>query len=221
LLDELAGFLLGRQAGVQRLEWCLRHPRQIADTRFTLGSARPERDSGCWLELLRQRLERLQLPAPVRALSLDVDGIQPMAPAALALFPELDPSPDPDPALLDRLRARLGPDAVRGLALVADHRPERAWGWCPPGEQGKGRGRADRPLWLLPEPLPLATRGGRPWWGGELDLGGERERIETGWWDGFEVARDYFIATGTQGARLWVYRERTGRGSWFLHGLFG
>jgi protein ImuB len=69
--------------------------------------------------------------------------------------------------------------------------------------------------------LPLETRDGRPWWDGELDLGRERERIETGWWDGFEVARDYFVATGVEGARLWVYRERTGRGSWFLHGLFG
>ena len=74
--------------------------------------------------------------------------------------------------------------------------------------------------WLLPQPLPLETRGRRPWWDGELDLGGERERIETGWWDGFEVARDYFVATSVRGERLWIFREIRGRRGWFLHGIF-
>jgi protein ImuB len=51
-------------------------------------------------------------------------------------------------------------------------------------------------------------------------LGRERERIETGWWDGFEVARDYFVATTAKGERLWIYRELRGSRGWFLHGLF-
>jgi protein ImuB len=110
---------------------------------------------------------------------------------------------------------------VQGLALAADHRPERSWRWCAPGERGAGIPRADRPLWLLPEPRPLPLRDGRPWLDGPLDLGAERERIDTGWWDGFEVARDYFVATGPQGERLWIYRELKGRRDWYLHGLFG
>jgi protein ImuB len=69
--------------------------------------------------------------------------------------------------------------------------------------------------------VPLQTHNHRPWWDGELDLGMERERIETGWWDGQEVARDYFVATTTIGERLWIYRELKGRRGWFLHGLFG
>jgi protein ImuB len=212
--------LSGRQGGVQRLQWCLHHGDEIEETRFILGTARPERDPGRWLDLLRERLERLRLPAPVRALVLDATDIRPLAPSSLDLFPGLDRSKSPDPELLDRLRARLGAEAVRGLALVADHRPERAWRWCPAGEARKGRGRADRPLWLLPKTLALRTRNRRPWWDGELDLGRERERIETGWWDGFEVARDYFVATTASGERLWIYRELKGRRGWFLHGLF-
>ncbi|MEA3275458.1 MAG: DNA polymerase Y family protein [Pseudomonadota bacterium] len=221
LIDELAGFLLSRQGGVQRLEWRFHHEEE-EDTRLTLGAARPERDPSRWLDLLRERLDRLQLPAPVRALSLDVRDLQPLPPATLQLFPELERPRTPDARLLDRLRARLGQDAVRGLALVADHRPERAWCWCSPGEVGSGGGRRrDRPLWLLLEPVPLQTRNRRPWWDGELDLGMERERIETGWWDGHEVARDYFVATTLKGERLWIFRELKGRRGWYLHGLFG
>jgi len=220
LLGELAGFLRGRQAGVQRLRWCLYHGDGIEDTGFTLGTARPEGNPARWLDLLRERLERLQLPAPVRAVALDVADIRPLAPGSWELFPGLDCPQAPAPDLLDHLRARLGAESVRGLALAADHRPERAWRWCPPGEAASGGGRGDRPLWLLLEPLPLETRDRRPWWDGELDLGRERERIETGWWDGFDVARDYFVATTGRGERLWIYRELKGPRGWFLHGLF-
>jgi protein ImuB len=220
LLGELGGFLMGRQGGVQRLQWRLQHGEEIADTCFTLGTARPERDPGRWLDLLRERLERLQLPAPVRAVALDAAEIRSLVPGSLELFPGLNRPHSPDPDLLDRLRARLGATAVRGLALAADHRPERAWCWCSPGETGEGRGRSDRPLWLLPEPLPLQTSNRHPHWGGELLLGQERERIETGWWDGFEVARDYFVARTEGGWRLWIYRAIRDRGRWWLHGLF-
>ena len=70
--------------------------------------------------------------------------------------------------------------------------------------------------------LVLAQRvGNRPLPSVEIvDLGRERERIETGWWDGGEVGRDYFVARCAQGDRLWVYRELGGRRRWFLHGWF-
>jgi protein ImuB len=47
------------------------------------------------------------------------------------------------------------------------------------------------------------------------------ERIETGWWDGREVARDYYVARDDSGAELWVYRERLPPHAWYLHGVFG
>ena len=49
------------------------------------------------------------------------------------------------------------------------------------------------------------------------------ECIESGWWDGHDVARDYYIARNAQGARLWVFRKRretTAGARWFLHGWF-
>ncbi len=225
LLLELAGYLIGRQAGARRLDWRLGHADR-PDTCFSLGAARPHWDPDIWLSLLRGRLERLELPAPVREVWLsaqDIGTLDLSAPeVSPELFPDLArPGRTPDPAILDRLRARLGRDAVRGLALAADHRPERAWRWCEPGETGTGIPRADRPLWLLPEALPLEGRDGRPWLQGPLDLGPERERIDTGWWDDFEVARDYFVATTIRGERLWIYREIRGPRGWYLHGVFG
>jgi protein ImuB len=48
------------------------------------------------------------------------------------------------------------------------------------------------------------------------------ERIESGWWSGQGIARDYYIACAPTGARLWIYRERvaTPQAGWFLHGVF-
>jgi protein ImuB len=71
-----------------------------------------------------------------------------------------------------------------------------------------------RPLWLLriPEPLPCALQS--------LQLLEGPERIETGWWDGRDVARDYYIARDAAGAELWVFRERLPPHGWFLHGMF-
>jgi protein ImuB len=76
-------------------------------------------------------------------------------------------------------------------------------------------------LWLLPAPQALEESDGQPQHRGALELLGEPERIETGWWDGGDIARDYYVALDARGARLWIYRERASPHRWFLHGLFG
>ena len=226
LIDELAGMLLGRQAGVQRLDWTLLHADR-PPTRFQLGAAAPQRDPERWLLLLRERLERLTLPAPVRTIVLRSEMLQPLAVHQYDLLPRTEPRATPDPGLLDRLRARLGNNAVRGLGLVGDHRPEQGWRWRSTDEptttktDDPGLPRHDRPLWLLPSPVPLAEQDRRPYLDGPLHLGHGCERIETGWWDDAPMARDYYVATSARGERLWVYREVHGSQRWFLHGLFG
>ena len=75
---------------------------------------------------------------------------------------------------------------------------------------------------LLPDPLPLAERHALPLLEGQpLQLLAGPERIEAGWWDGMDVARDYYLACASDGARLWVYRDRQRAGGWYLHGIFG
>jgi protein ImuB len=126
--------------------------------------------------------------------------------------------------LVERLRARLGEEAVYGVCLIPEHRPEAAWrrvhelrlGAVPRTEQGIDRGMAQdrpRPIWLLQEPLPLL----------EPEILEGPERIESGWWDGNGVARDYYVARDglgqAHGVRLWVFQERQSK-RWFVHGIF-
>lgn len=220
LMVSLCGFLRGLGGGAQRLQWRLRH-RDHPDTLFGQGLLDPGRDPDHMLELFRERIGRLVLPAPVVAIGLRVDDWQPFAERSLALF---DGAQRQDQALLERLGNRLGEGRVRGLRCLADHRPERAWHLCEPGTADPAAAPEplhglSQPPWLLPQPRPLQAVHGVPRYGGPLRLESLPERIESGWWDGFDITRDYFVAHSGAGERLWVFRDRRG-GGWYLHGLF-
>jgi hypothetical protein len=45
------------------------------------------------------------------------------------------------------------------------------------------------------------------------------ERIETAWWRGPSVRRDYYVVETESGERFWVFR-RLRDGGWFFHGMF-
>jgi protein ImuB len=83
-----------------------------------------------------------------------------------------------------------------------------------------------RPVWLLPQPLPLAERDALPLLQGQvLQLLSGPERIEAGWWDNEPVARDYFIAMAQDQCLVWVFRDRlptaAGDVHWYMQGRFG
>ncbi|UCD68029.1 MAG: DNA polymerase Y family protein, partial [Betaproteobacteria bacterium] len=69
-------------------------------------------------------------------------------------------------------------------------------------------------------PRRLKLHDGYPCFDGELRILDGPERIETGWWDGGDVMRDYFVARNNNGATYWIYRERSIEKNWFLHGIF-
>ena len=137
--------------------------------------------------------------------------------------------------LIERLQSRLGRSTLWRLALVADHRPERAFSRLPPHDARSGPPRPagfrraghaaaplrpedrSRPLWLLETPRRIEPDAGRR---GCPEISPHFERIESGWWDGEDVRRDYHVARGASGVRYWVYREH-GTREWFLHGIFG
>jgi len=219
LLLELAGFLRARDAGTQRLHWALAHYRRPS-TQMTLGLATPGRDAPHLLTLLREHLARITLDHPVEAIELRVNELHSLQPRALTLDGEDAAEAEDWPRLVERLRARLGDEAVQGLKCHDDHRPEAAWRTCAPGEASRATPPLARPLWLLPQPIALETRDRRPHLDGPLQLIDGPERIESGWWDGGDVARDYFIASGDSHARYWVFRERRNDRRWFLHGYF-
>jgi protein ImuB len=207
------------QRQVQILELVLHHSRRPA-TREKLQLIEPAHDPQRLLGPLTTRLEQLMLPAPVIALGLSAIPVEAHIEVA-ELFDELAPGRNSTApaALVERLRARFGIERVYGLDLVEDHRPERVWAR-----------RADklfqerslcaalflgttRPLWLLPAPKRLGSAGA------EI-CGTVPERIESGWWDGSDIGRDYYAISTEQGQRLWIYKDHATRG-WYLHGLFG
>jgi protein ImuB len=84
-----------------------------------------------------------------------------------------------------------------------------------------------QPLGLLPAPQLLDARcdaDGRiqrlRYAGQDLQLVSGPERIESGWWDGADIGRDYYIARASDGAQWWVYRECAAPRRWFVHGCF-
>jgi protein ImuB len=220
LILELAGFLRMKQAGITRLKLTLRHEDR-RPTVVTLGFSAPSRDPQRILRLLRERLARVELPQRVEAILLESEEARPLDSRNLSLFPEDNVPEEERSAVLDHLRARLGVDAVYSIASHADHRPELAWRACEPGaaEHGAG-GRPERPLWLLDQPRRLQVEEEAPALDGPLTLLAGPERIEGGWWDGNDVARDYFVAANGQGRRFWIFRERDAASTWFLQGIF-
>ncbi len=224
-------FLLARQLGTQRVCFSFFHLDGPA-TELRLGCARAERSAGRWSGLLGIRFEQLSLPAPVIAVRLQGGMSQPLQ----AETAELNLSGRPGPAgrrfsvtqLAERLIARIGDQAVHATSLVADHRPQYAWRSqslltdrvCHTRDEPPAYLR--RPLWMLPEPTPLAADSGCPVHEGyRLQLVDGPERLETGWWDEDGMSRDYYTATDEGGRRLWVFRNRNRTSSWYLQGYFG
>jgi protein ImuB len=234
LLEELGKFLQARQCGVMKLECVLRH-RHAEPTVCVLGLAAPVADVRRLTELLGERLRALVLPEPVRACELRSSSLVVRVLSSNSVWQpgEHGGSAGAEaPELIERLRARLGPEAVYGLQVLPGHRPEVAWARAVVPARAPATPKDEvhthvpwpafrRPLWLLPEPKLLPERDGLPRRRGPLRLLGEPERIETGWWDGGDIARDYYTALDLHGVRLWVFRERTAPHRWFLHGVFG
>ncbi len=236
LLDELERFLVSRQLAVQQLRFSFFHLRQDA-TKLALRRRQPGSGTAQWSKLLELRFERLAVPAPVIAIRLESSHGETSQATSNALpFDGKTGAGGTFPVahLMERLSARMGEAAVYGMTLVPDHRPEKKGvrfifskkiNLTPFSSLKKINLtpflRKRRPLWMLPEPLRLGTVDGEPAYHGPLQRVSGPERIESGWWDGDGIARDYFVAVNREGMRLWIYRDRRGRAGWYLHGLFG
>ena len=246
LLARLVAWLAAQHAFVRRFSLVMEHERHRrtdaqspATTTVEIALAEPSRESAHLLVLLRERLARLQLPAPTLDLRLQADDIVRRAAPNSELFPTPQSEQDGLTRLIERLQARLGPAQVLRLETVADHRPEHASRLCaadacrrPTSARAaqaaseSGVTAAVRPVWLLTQPEPLPERQTGPTLGGQpLQLLSGPERIESGWWDAALAERDYFIAQLPGGALVWIYRARlplaVPASGWFLQGRFG
>jgi protein ImuB len=213
LLLQLQGLLAARHAGVRSFVLTLLDCRGKAKP-LAVNLASPARDAERFVRLLRERLAVLELSEPVQAIAVEAEDFVPLAGRSGAFFGDAAREAEGWAELVERLRARLGADAVHGLTTVPDHRPEHAWRRIEPGDWDPREFRSPgaRPAWLLERPRPLAA--------GRFELLAGPERIECGWWDGDEARRDYFVAR-LEGSLAWIYREQAGgHGDWYLHGFF-
>ena len=239
LVLQLTGWLCARQLAVERITLLLEHERgRVArpPTPIEIALAEPTWRDEHLVRLLRERLAKQTLEAPVIGLALEALQVQPMAPPSESLFPEPGGTEEDRMRMLELLVARLGADNVLQASPQADYRPEVANQWVPVQQKIRESARAarmppdvhslPRPTWLLAKPIALLMRNHRPFYGSPLKMASNPERIEAGWWSEPQT-RDYFIAEGQDHALYWVYRERiVGAGEdaeprWFLHGLFG
>lgn len=246
LTAALCGWLQARQLGVRGFTLRLAH--RDGETRLPVHFASVSADGKRFDRVLRERLEKLTLSAPVEAIRLAADAPAALATRSGALFDDAGSAQEGVDALLERLCARLGPERVHRVDAHADHRPECATrqsaafplpmaARCAPAPS---TAMPARPLWLIDPPQALAEVGGRPHRDGALMLLAGPERIESGWWDSGEqgktthaatssgnasaavgdIRRDYFIALAADGSWLWIYRDCRAPGGWYAHGIF-
>jgi len=210
LLLQQEGFLAARHAGVRSFTLAMMHER-AQPTLVAVGLAAPARDTAHFLALARERLHTIALAAPVEAIRIEAGELEPLPGATAALFRDARAAGEDWTRLVERLAARLGGGAVHGLAVHSEHRPELAWRATAPGAKTPAaiEPPGPRPLWLLETPRRLGE--------GEFALLAGPERIESGWWDGNEARRDYYIARSGDGSLAWIYRAADG---WYQHGIF-
>lgn len=159
-----------------------------------------------------------------RQFALLIDRCSSRLGADKVLCPELTADPLPERAV----RYRKG---VRGQeSRVRNRRPlVRQTRNAERGTQFTPRSALLRPLTLHSPPLEIAAVSIAPdgppvsfqRHGVRYDIVHQcgPERIETGWWRGKSVRRDYWRVETTTGQRFWLFRN-LGDGKWYLHGEY-
>ena len=150
--------------------------------------------------------------------------------------------------LINRLTSRLGNDNVVYPTFRSGAQPEVSFQFRPLVDPHRKRQKSravrtshvlGRPLRLLTPPVAVAVQREpdedrepvfrKPLWitfNSGVNRTEQRiarswgpERIETGWWRGSTVQRDYWCIVTEAGVRLWVFCDLKAR-KWFVHGEF-
>ena len=134
LLRQLQVWLQLRHRGVLGIElrWTLDARRHTAHHgQQVVRTAEPTTDMSHLQRLLAEHLARVTLPAPALYLHLRTLETQALCAPSTSLLPDDQPTGDSLVAMLERLSARLGPQAVLQVHACADHRPELMQHWQP------------------------------------------------------------------------------------------
>lgn len=233
LLDELAMRLAGLALAVSELHLTLTFEGGV-EVLEELLLPRPLCTAPPLLALLRERLLNPMLPEgtweeedipPPRLTEVELKAVRtaPAPRAQLSLLQRKELETEQLAELLARLVNTLGQEGVCGSEILPAYLPEESWRpgpFTPPEgrellEEGgrETEGRAPRPAFVFPTPLPLegALLPGASlrWEGGGgviRDIWGP-ERLRGKWWSA-PFDRDYFVVGLEGGGRVWIYRKR-------------
>ncbi|MFM2590442.1 Y-family DNA polymerase [Vibrio sp. TBV020] len=209
LLEKLEVFLTLRNQVGYELELVL-HQRDKGDSTVSFYSASGDYLSARWMTLCKLTMESLQLEAPVQGLTLRLIRSGELESTSADLFKGFQ-GEQTELELIGLLQAKLGKESVRKSAHSHDPRPEKSTFLCDPTLPipHKVASKKLRPNFMLQNPEPLSDK---------VSLIQGPERFVTGWWDGEDMTRDYFVARSDKGRWLWVFRNQDMQ--WFTHGLF-
>ena len=217
LLEGLAGFLASAQLTTTTINWHMLRA-QGGFQSLTVKSSEAHRSVERWLKLSVLQLERYSLEENIEGLSLDVSELQQEVMTESDLFGD-SRSNESLYSLIDRLRARLGLQAVQYLDLREAHLPEfsQLLTQEQPAAAPLKAYPGQRPFWLLEEPHPIRAWNDQLFWNGPLELIYGPERIEDNWWDQ-PTSRDYYVARTEEGQPIWVFQNRHNQ-RWYVQGV--
>lgn len=217
LLEGLAGFLTSAQLTTTTINWHMLRA-QGGFQSLTVKSSEAHRSVERWLKLSVLQLERYSLEENIEGLSLDVSELQQEVMIESDLFGD-SRSNESLYSLIDRLRARLGLQAVQYLDLREAHLPEfsQLLTQEQPAAAPLKAYPGQRPFWLLEEPHPIRAWNDQLFWNGPLELIYGPERIEDNWWDQ-PTSRDYYVARTEEGQPIWVFQNRHNQ-RWYVQGV--
>ena len=218
LLGKLKAHLIQHHVLAEQLEWHLLNDSNLSVC-IPVYLTHPRGNTLDLMKLCRLAFEGFQTPDLITHLSLRVRRFAPLPSSSADLFSILPRTADREISLIERLQNRLGRQAVQGIGMQPDHRPEKAWSRCAVGKAVALSHGAQRPLWLFDTPRSIQMSNRQLLLGSQsFLLQRQRERICSGWWDSQSVRRDYYHAK-SGALRAWVFRDLDS-GIWQLHGIF-
>ena len=233
LLAQLCDFLRRRDLSTSSLVLDLLHEKR-GNTEVNIGLRMASRSLQHLTLLLATHFDKLSIPAPVVAIKIEVKKFDAFFAKTDSLLKDeasgLAPYSDSNlTQFMEQLQARLGENHVKSVSSEAQHCPEYSSLQIDYKEKPNRGGRVamptevsanPRPLWLLQNPKQLNINKGRLFYRKPITIVSGPERIETHWWSGIDVCRDYYVARELGGSKLWIYKEKSDAGIWYLHGIF-
>ncbi|WP_444930062.1 Y-family DNA polymerase [Microbulbifer sp. SSSA002] len=226
LLRELCSQLQRRQLYAPQLHWYMVFG-QSKEHLISVEVSSPQLDLQHLIALTKLQLESVTLEQPIQSIRLSCNHLLPLEQKLRDEdFFNQGNRVQRKRRLLDKLKARLGHQALSGISLKESALPEQAWQNADAliiKNHSRGQQitpiKAPRPNWLLPRPSKLESTEGKLFYQGELQLLQGPERVDGHWWQHGRHGRNYYIAKNAGEQFYWVFQDLTTQ-EWFLHGVY-